>query len=295
MLVAVKIHTFTSTDAFIAFDLDDAPAVGITRLARKVLQDGAALLARDTTYAFASFGLQRGGGSAGINAADDARDVALSAFVAEAADLVRDGRWATDPGLGLTVDDLAPIYEVDARPVALWTDGLAVDLTAIGAVAAADAVLDGGVSGATAAVVGSGPLADAARSTLEGSDATVAGTALDTPADVVFIAGKTGVVDHDDAATMGAGVVVPLTPAPLTARAHAVVTQAGRTHVPSFLSTAAPLLAVFDADQGNPVDRVRDATAAVAGDDDLWMAAAHRAEEFLLSWQGTIPTFRPLA
>ena len=78
----VKIHKLESTDAFIAFDLDDAPSVGITRLARKVLQDGAQLLARSTTYSFASFGIQMGGGSAGINAAgDDGTVVARSAYV----------------------------------------------------------------------------------------------------------------------------------------------------------------------------------------------------------------------
>ena len=71
---AVRIHKLESTDAFIAFDLDDAPATGITRLARKVLQDGAKLLARSTTYSFASFGIQMGGGSAGINAQGDDRD-----------------------------------------------------------------------------------------------------------------------------------------------------------------------------------------------------------------------------
>ena len=38
-------HQLTSTDAFIVFDLGDAPAVGVVRQAPKVLKDGAELLA----------------------------------------------------------------------------------------------------------------------------------------------------------------------------------------------------------------------------------------------------------
>ena len=61
----MQFHKLASTDAFIAFDLGDAPAVGIVRQAPKVLRDGAELLARSTTYAMASFGLQLGGGVGG--------------------------------------------------------------------------------------------------------------------------------------------------------------------------------------------------------------------------------------
>lgn len=289
----MQFHSFTSTDAFIAFDLDDAPAAGITRMARKVLRDGAVLLARDTTYSFASFAIKRGGGSAGINADGDARDEAVAAFVSEAAPLVRDGRWTTDPGLGLSAEDLADLYAVDARPAALWSDDLAVELTALGAIASADAAL-GGIDGSSAAVVGSGLVVDGVRKALTASGAAVSGDTLESDVDVVFVAGKTGFVDHDAAVGIGARVIVPLTAAPLTARAHAVVTKADRIHVPSFLSTSAPLLAGFDVEGGDPVDRVRETTAAVAGG-DMWMSAAQRAEQFLASWQTNIPAFRPLA
>ena len=78
----MKIHKLDSTDAFIAFDLEEAPgAVGIVRRARKILQDGAGLLARSTTYSFAAYEMQRGGASAGINAEDDAHDEAVAACV----------------------------------------------------------------------------------------------------------------------------------------------------------------------------------------------------------------------
>ena len=54
----VKLQRLSATDGFIVFDLDAATTcVGIARLAPKVLQDGAALLARSVTYSFASFGV----------------------------------------------------------------------------------------------------------------------------------------------------------------------------------------------------------------------------------------------
>ena len=96
------IHKLDSTNAFIAFDLDDAPgAVGIVRRARKILQDGAKLLARSTTYSFATFEMQRGGASAGINAEDDARAEAVAAFAGEAGELVSAGRLSLDAGKGV--------------------------------------------------------------------------------------------------------------------------------------------------------------------------------------------------
>ena len=87
----MRFQKLTSTDGFIAFDLDDAPAVGIVRMAPKVLRDGAELLARSTTYAAASFGLQVGGASAGINAKPEGRDEALAAFTEEVEELVASG------------------------------------------------------------------------------------------------------------------------------------------------------------------------------------------------------------
>ena len=106
---AVTIQKLTSTDGFIAFDLDDAPAPGIVRSAPKILVDGATLLARSLTYRFASFERQVGGASAGVNAAPDGRAAAVAAFVAEIEPLVRDGRLLVEPAKGVSADDLAPL------------------------------------------------------------------------------------------------------------------------------------------------------------------------------------------
>ena len=295
-LAAVKIHTLSSTDAFIAFDLDDAPAVGVTRLARKVLQDGATLLARSTTYSFASFGIEMGGASAGINATGDDVDPAVASFMDETKELVSSGRWATDPGLGLTEDDLAPLRIDDTRPEDLWIGSLRAQLVALGAVAAAGAFRDGGLDGASATLVGTAPEVDAARLALDRDGVQITGGDLDAECDLLFLAGKAGMLDHEAAATVRADIVVPLTPVPVTARAHAVLSQAGRVHLPDFLTTAAPLLHAHAADGSEPVDRIASVVSELAPEGTgLWLAAAERAEDFLRTWQTELPFGRPLA
>ena len=114
----VIIQKLTSTEGFIAFDLDDAPAAGVVRSAPKILVDGASLLARSLTYRFATFERQVGGASAGVNATPDDRATALAAFVGEVEPLVRDSRLLVDAAKGVSSDDLAPLRAVDPRPVA---------------------------------------------------------------------------------------------------------------------------------------------------------------------------------
>ncbi len=136
----MTIHKLDSTNAFIAFDLDDAPgAVGVVRRARKILQDGAELLARSTTYSFASFEMQRGGASAGISADDDGRDAAIAAFAAEVAELAEAGRLSLDAGKGVRSDELADLADDRSEIRLAETDGvsLADELRGLGALAAA--------------------------------------------------------------------------------------------------------------------------------------------------------------
>ncbi|HEU5084972.1 MAG TPA: hypothetical protein VFU14_16645 [Acidimicrobiales bacterium] len=292
----MRIHKLSSTDAFIAFDLEGAPAVGITRLAKKILQDGAELLARSTTYAFASFGIEMGGGSAGINAEGDAREAAVAAYLEEVASLVSAGEWATDPGLGLSEDDLAPLRAGDRRPAELWTAGLADTLTAQGAVAAAGVARTGGLTGARCALVGKGPLVDAARTAVEAAGGTVVDAdGVDADADVLLLAGKAGMLEHEAVPSVQADLVVPLTPVPVTARAHAELGKAGKVHVPDFLSTAAPLLHAH-ADVADPVAAVAEKVAGYADrGTGMWLAAVEDAEAFLRTWREELPFGRPLA
>ncbi|HEX6166330.1 MAG TPA: hypothetical protein VFZ30_06075 [Acidimicrobiales bacterium] len=282
----MKVDKLTSTDGFVVTDLDDAAtSVGIVRLAPKVLRDGAQLLARSVTYAFASFGIAGHGGASGaINAKPDERDEAVAAFLEEVRPRAETGALVLAPGTGLAASDLAPLG---------WADADA-ELAAAGALAA------GRVAGPhdwrTAAVVGSGPVADAAVAQLAKADATLAEARLDVPCDVLFVGGKAGVVDHSAAAAVQARTIVPLTPVPVTARALAVLGRSERVVIPDFLATAAPLLAAFDPDGGDPVQRVHTAVTDLAEHGTgLWLAAAKRAEENLATWTAEKPFGRPLA
>lgn len=282
----MTVDKLSSTDGFVVVDLDDATtSVGVVRLAPKVLRDGAELLARTVTYAFAAFGVSGHGGASGaINAKPETRDEALAAFVDEVRARAESGALVLTPGVGLTDEDLAPLG---------WATPDAA-LTAEGALAAAKVA--GPLDWRTAAVVGPGPVAEAASAQLTAAGATLAEGRFDAPCDVLFVAGKAGALDHATAEGVQASLVVPLTPVPVTARALAILKRAGRTVVPDFLSTAAPLLAAHDATGGDPVQRVRDATIALAeAGDGMWLAAAEQAEAHLATWTDAKPFGRPLA
>jgi glutamate dehydrogenase/leucine dehydrogenase len=282
----VKVDELTGTDGFVVIDLDDATtSVGIARLAPKVLRDGAELLARSVTYAFAAFGVQgHGGASAAVNAKPEARDDAVAAFVDEVRPRAEAGALVLAPGTGLTADDLAPLGGTVPDP----------------ALAAAGALAAGRVAGPhdwrTAAVVGAGPVAEAASAQLAEAGATLADARFDAACDVLFVAGKAGVLDHATADAVQARTIVPLTPVPVTARALAVLSRAERVVIPDFLATAAPLLAAHGPDGGDPVQRIHAAVTDLAGEGTgLWLAAAQRAEANLAAWTDERPFGRPLA
>lgn len=281
----MRVRKLDTTDAFYVLDLDAAPHnVGIVRLAPKVLVDGAELLARATTYAFATFGVRAGGASAGINAKPDGRDAAVTAFCEAVAPLVGDGRLHLSPGTGVTADELAPLGLQPLDP----------NLEARGSTAAASAFASG-----TAAVTGpaAGTWVERLATGWSDTGGSWAGeTGLDADVDVLFLAGKSGFVDHDAAAAMTAHVVVPVTPVPVAARAFAVLERANIRFVPDAVSCAAPLLAAVDPGGGDPVERVAAVAAELAAQDaQPWRAAVERAETFLASWQPALPFGRPLA
>ncbi|HEY7069969.1 MAG TPA: hypothetical protein VH479_07650 [Acidimicrobiales bacterium] len=284
----MKLDKLTGTDGFVVVDLADATtSVGIVRLAPKVLREGVELLARSVTYTFASFGIAGHGGASGaINAKPEARDDAVAAFVDEMRERAEAGRLVLAPGTGLSADDLAPLG---------WGDPDAA-LTAAGALAAARVA--GPTDWRTAAVVGTGPVGAAATAQLDEAGATLAEPRLDAECDVLFVAGKAGVLDHTAAEGVQARTIVPLSPVPVTARALAVLRKADRVVIPDFLSTAAPLLATYDGngDGGDPLQRIHAAVTDLAGEGTgLWLAAALRAEENLATWTGEKPFGRPLA
>ena len=114
----MRIHKFSSTEAFIAIDLEGAEASsGPVRWARKVLQGGAKDLARSQTYTYAVLGMARGGASAGISAEGPDRGTAIEAFVAEAGELVASGMYLPDAAKGVARDELASLAATDQRPL----------------------------------------------------------------------------------------------------------------------------------------------------------------------------------
>ena len=305
-MLDVTIQKLTTTDGFIAFDLDEAPSAGVTRSAPKILVDGASLLARSLTYRFATFERQIGGASAGLNATPDVRVAALAAYVAEIEPLVRDGRFVTEAAKGVEAADLASLRAVDPRPDAYWD--LEAELTALGVAVAADVAMHG-LDGRTVAIEGFDQSAPAlaaaiverggrvvAVSTGDGSAVDVAGfdpTALaaawaecgaslvtrlvaeptkpwvvfGSDVDVLVVGSKPGVVDHKVAGGVRARVIVPSAAVPVTAKALAVLRRADIVVVPDFVSTAGPMFAGWPSPgSGDPRVEAGSAIAAVLED-----------------------------
>jgi hypothetical protein len=282
----VELRKLESTDAFYVLDLPDAArSVGVVRLAPKVLVDGAEQLARSTTYALAAHGVAAGGVSGGINAKPDGRDAAVTSFCEEVAPLVAEGRLVLSPGTGLTADELAPL---GCEPL---DDGL----LARGAAAAARVWGSGSaaVAGPAAAEWADrlGPWWTDTGGTWEGAAET-----FGAEVNVLFLTGKAGLLDDEHVGTIGARVVVGVTPVPVTAKAYASLNRHGATFVPELVAGGAAWLAAVDPDGGDPVER----TARLAGEvkaegGEPWRVAVARAEAFLSTWQTSLPFGRPLA
>jgi len=287
----VRIQKLESTDAFVVWDVEGADrSVGIARLAPKILQEGAEMLARSVTYSFAAFGLKVSGASAGINAKPEGREAAIEAFVNELAPIAGSGSLVLHAGNGLQDADLAPLTRSD---VTALTDD---ELAAHSAVAATEAMI-GPLADKSVAIAGAGPIADAAAIAASDRGAEVNDGPIDTPADALLVAGKSGMITHEAAEGVKAAAVVPLTPLPITAKAYAVFRRAGVTYVPDFVALAAPLLAACDPQNvTDPIERVRSMVAELSSSGpDAWLVAVGVAEAFLSTWQDQLPFGRPLA
>jgi glutamate dehydrogenase/leucine dehydrogenase len=295
----VTIHKLSSTNAFVAFDFDDAEtSVGLVRCAPKVLQGGAKELARSATYTFALLEMTVGGASAAINAKGDEVAPAIEAFVAETKELVASGRFLPDAGKGVTEADLAPLREADPRVPAAYqsTDQLIV----AGAIASAQAAL-GGLDGRTARIDGPDPLAASLQTAVSAAGAKIV-EAVDR-ADVLFAGTKMGAVDHRAAEDLEIGALVPTHPIPFTTKALLVLQRAGTVVVPDFVSLAGPALAGWadgDPDLAALESATAERVAAIVADgmshaDGLFLGACAQAEAFLSTWRQELPFGRPLA
>ena len=185
----MRIHKLTSTDAFIAIDLEGAAvSSGPVRWAGKVLQGGAKDLARSQTYTYAVLGMQRGGASAGISAQSPERDASITAFVEEITPLVGNGTYLPDAAKGVAETDLAPLRETDERDTArLAGDGPTfVDrCEGLGAAVTAHHTVVG-LGGRTVAIEGFGA-----------NGGALADAVVDRGATITAIATATGTVTND--------------------------------------------------------------------------------------------------
>jgi len=307
----VPFQKLTSTDAFVVTDLAGAPrATGIVRRARKILPDGAKLLARSTTYSWAVLGQEIGGASAGINAEDDAAEAAVAAFVEELTAQVADGSLSLDPGKGVPPAAFGPLDAVDrrngVRRTAAEHGTVDDELLATGVVAAAAAAA-GRTDGLTVVVEGAGSAAAALEARLVDAGATVVpagdGGPLATAADVLVCGSKTGLVDHTAAATLPHRFVVPVGPVPVTTRGLAVAQRRDVVVLPDFVTTLGPLVG-WSAPEGTPpeelVARIRTTVTdlvaqCLAHPENPTLGGCAAAEEFLRTWQDELPFGRPMA
>lgn len=299
----MPLHRLTSTDAFLVVDVPGAPsAVGIVRCARKILVDGAELLARSVTYTAASFDIVASGASAGINAEGDARDAAIAAFAGEVGGLVPDTALELTAGKGVAADELAGLGTPAMDPA------LRDRLVAVGAVAAAERALGSldGVSVAVDDVAGVGPavieLVGSAGARLVEGDPAAGRPARGPEADVWFVGSKVGVIDHDVAAQLRNRLIVPIGALPVTARGLAVARRNGIVVLPDFVTCAGPVLAALaPPDVATPPDddvarRIRDQIDAVIDHEHgPLLGACFAAEVFLATWTDELPFGRPLA
>lgn len=296
----------SSTDAFVVTDSGtaDAPATGVVRTGKKILQSSAQDLARSVSYSFAAFEVERVGASAGINAIDDAVGPATEAFVAEVAERVASGALQLDAGKGTDPSAIAALTDAAARPSLAGS----FEATTAGVVAAGTWVNGGSLDGATYAMEGTGPVVDQLVEDLRAVGATkVEVDGVDkkpwmiwgAAADLIFAGSKPGALTHQGAPFVKAKAIVPWGPIPFTTKAYAQLQRGGVVMVPDFLSAAGGLL---PGNVSGKAETAEDIAALVTAaleasthDDGVFLGACYRAEAFLDGWLGEKLFGRPLA
>jgi glutamate dehydrogenase/leucine dehydrogenase len=254
---------------------------------------------------------------------DAGKGVGPDALAALAAVDTRNPVRLTDAttGTGTLADELlargavaaasASIGELQGRSVVIEGGGSAVPtLMAVLAEAGARIVGLGTTTGTIAGTDGLDPatLAEAWASHGDGLPAALgselaAAAAFTLDADVLFCGSKLGVIDHDRAAVLGQRLVVPIGPAPVTAKGLAVATRGGVTVLADFLTTSGALFADHPpagatAQELNAaaIDWITATTREVSAHaEGPLLGACYRAEQFLTTWQDRLPFGRPLA
>ena len=292
----------SSTDAFVVTDVDEAPATGLVRTGKKILQSSAKDLARSISYTFASFEIERSGASAGINAVGDAVRTASEAFCDELGPRVADGDLHFYPGKGTAPNALSSLVdETEERD-----DTQILQETVAGIVAAARWASDSSLDGTSIAIEGTGVLPEAIAAAVvdEGGTLVEVDGADKKPwlvwsadADLIFVGSKPGVLSHQGSPNVKAKAVVPWGPIPYTTKAIAELNRSGVVVVPDFLSLAGALIPRYiDAASAlNVRSVITDALEASSHPDGVLLGSCYRAEAFMSAWLAKPLFGRPFA
>lgn len=138
----------------------------------------------------------------------------------------------------------------------------------------------------------------------EVADEVLAGNRLlGADVDVLFAGSKMGLVNHNGAPFVKAGLLVPTGPIPYTTKGALVLEAQGTTVLPDSVAAAGGMFASMPpttegqaALEASVVDLIGTLTALVVGREQMpILEACHRAESFLKTWRDELPFGRPFA
>lgn len=303
----MPVQKLSTTNAFVVTDISGAPAGGLVRVAKKILQSSAAEMARTASYCFASFGIERSGASAGINAVGEDVTSSVAKFVHELAPVAAANELHLSPAKGVPAAALAELIDSDQRhpdagaPAATVASVMAATQWALGA--------NPGVSDLRVALEGpaSHPVVRGLSTALDALGAEVViladlesqpgATIWNQEVDLILCGSKLGVLSHHQATAITAKAVIPWGPSPVTTRAFSKLREIDCQLIPDFISSGGAQMAGY---LDNGITGVGPATNAklesLAGHPDgIFLAACYDAEAFLASWVDDLPFGRPLA
>lgn len=305
----MAVTKFESTDGFVTVDFPDAPAAGPIRRAKKILQSSAADLARSASYTFATFEIERGGASGGLNAQGEDIPGAVEAMITELMPKAEDGSLHLYPAKGMTAEQLAPLADAAGLSPVAGSDRALV----AGVLTAASWAAGGSVEGKTVAIEQTS--ASPAPTGLVEAIENAGGQIVEVPgvdekpwmiwgadADLILAGSKPGTLTHQGAEFVKASALVPWGQIPFTTKAIATLLRGGKTAVlPDFITTAGGLVAGYlPGDEDAVITQIVSSVAALLTDvgahaDGPLLGACYRAESFMTAWQGKPPFGRPMA
>ncbi len=275
-----------TVDGYTIIDIDGAARlVGPIRSAKKVLQRTTIDLVRHATYACAVHGLDAAGAAAALNHDRSGEDHSpIATFADELAAWAEVNTFVGAMSLGLSADEVGATLS----PAATAAEDTV-------AASAAECVPDGADNVVIASDIEESALA-LALGNLNVTVESDLGAALTSGADVVFVRGKTGVLNHQVLEDTNAKTIIGLQPLTTTARGLAVAGRAGAIVVPDFISAAGPVLAAL----GHSADEIVELTKTLLGNltghgVDLFVAASEHAETHMRTMTNSLPFGRPLA